>query len=146
MMNQTDGDDEWGAFWTDPKAPINSGEIDITVSACVYRDGGGHEIYFDGINDPDIARFRANPDRFAADYFGFSTIAEYREWVIGGGTPGCGAVTKNGTFCKNPNGLEGHSIEEWKKNHRAAYCGIHRNHPPRENEAAKPALTIVKPE
>jgi hypothetical protein len=102
---------------------LNDDFVCVAYSVCVHHPCGGETIYLD--DDASIAAFKADPDRFAADYFGL-TIEQYREWVTSFGTALCGAKTKLGTDCNNilPRGHQCRA-DEWKSRHRKSLCAVH---------------------
>jgi hypothetical protein len=96
-----------------------------------YAPAGGATI---GLDEDQVAAYNANPDRFVAEYMGFSTVAEYYEWVETDGTPLCSERTKSGTLCRNPNGTGRSQLgaggdqtgaARWRERHRTYPCSIH---------------------
>jgi hypothetical protein len=76
-------------------------------------------------DDEEAAAYDADPDLWAADYFG-QTREQYREWIFTDGTPLCGATTKAGEPCPVPLGHVQQQIRPWLALHRKGLCSAHR--------------------
>lgn len=90
---------------------------------CISRPGGGETIY---VGQDEIDRYNADPDLFAAKYYGFATSDEYREWIETDGTARCSERTRAGKLCSNPNGGGSQlDAKEWRARHRSRACSTH---------------------
>ena len=76
-------------------------------------------------NDKERAAYDADPDLWAAAYFGL-TLEQYREWIFTDGTPLCGAITKARKPCPVPLGRVQQDPEPWLALHRNGLCSAHR--------------------
>jgi hypothetical protein len=103
--------------------PINSGEVTVVRYICIATPGGVRTIHLDPA-DERTARYRADPDQFAADEVGLSKD-EYREWVALDGMALCGERTKSGALCKNLISRIQLSAKDWKARHRQGACHSH---------------------
>jgi hypothetical protein len=88
--------------------------------------GGGENI---NLTEYEAAVYNADPDAFAAKYFGCISVEEYREWVASNGTPLCSERTKAGHLCSNRiaarrYGRE-HGLDFWRQHHRTSPCPTH---------------------
>jgi len=84
---------------------------------------GGHNGI--SLDEEEVAAYDADPDLWAADYFGL-TLEQYREWIRTDGTPLCGATTKAGKPCPVPLGPVQQQITPWLALHRNGLCCAHR--------------------
>lgn len=80
----------------------------------------------------DVIFYMTDPERFAASFYGFTCINDYREWVETDGIPRCGGATKRGTLCSNA--VPGYGsgclkVDDWIKLHRTGRCSKHRDEP-----------------
>ena len=101
--------------------------VERRISIAAPHAMGCHEEIFDP-SDAQVAEYEANPDGWAARYFGLS-VEQYYEWVYWSGAPHCGATTKRGMPCKNI--ISGASSwralppDEFFALHRSELCGLH---------------------
>ena len=68
--------------------------------------------------------FFERPDDVAARLLGFSSVAQYGEWVEGMGLPLCAATTRRGKPCSLPCGPMSDAWT-WRGLHRKAFCSVH---------------------
>jgi hypothetical protein len=75
-----------------------------------------------------MRRYNRDPDLFAAQYFEFTSVETYREWIECKGVAYCGAVTRSG-FCKCPTSDLASPLNAaaWRKRHREHLCTLHAN-------------------
>lgn len=108
----------------EPGATIHKPD-DIEVTHVVGLHGyGTGEFYFE--SEEQMAVYRANPDLFAARYYGFGdSIESYYEWLEHEFMPLCGALTRAGKSCKCAVGRY-EDAAEFRAKHRIALCAIHR--------------------
>jgi hypothetical protein len=90
---------------------------------CLSCPGGGEGMLELSLEEGE--QYNADPDGYAANYFGLST-AEYVEWINTCGTPLCGARTKSGKLCRTPTGRMQQDAAAWMANHRAFFCRRHQ--------------------
>jgi hypothetical protein len=76
------------------------------------------------LTDDEISCYNADPDQFAAEHFGFSTVDEYREWVACNNAALCSERAKSGKLCSNSIGMT-YRPEDWRTRHRSAPCFLH---------------------
>ena len=73
----------------------------------------------------EINQYNANPDAYAARYFGL-TIDQYYEWVESHATALCSERTRSGRLCRNRIGAGVLlTSSAWLQQHRSAPCFIH---------------------
>ena len=104
---------------------INTAEVQTETLHSVWlisrRDGFGETVY---LEEEDVARYKADPDLFAAQHYGFATVDEYREWVAADNAALCSERTKSGKLCGKSIG-KCHGLDEWRSRHRSAPCSVH---------------------
>jgi hypothetical protein len=96
-------------------------EIGYCAGLCIPGGSTGIPLW----NEEEVAAYDADPDLFAADYFGL-TLDEYREWIRTDGTPLCGAITKAGKPCPVALGPMQRELGPWLALHRNGLCSAHR--------------------
>lgn len=72
----------------------------------------------------DVGAFLRDRDQWVADSLGVSK-QQYLDWIESGGTPRCGATTKEGHRCKNyvSGGIQ-RDIDDWVRL-EGGYCAVH---------------------
>ena len=103
---------------------INEAVRIATYGVQLRRTSGWEELHF---TQEQILRYNADPDAFAARYFGFATADEYREWIELEGQALCAGLTKLGRQCKSSVGAGQLDPAEWKRLHRVDFCAIHKS-------------------
>jgi hypothetical protein len=95
------------------------------VMPCPTGGDADAEIYFE--NADEASAYDADPDGWAAEYFGL-TVAQYYEWLDRDGYPLCAAVTTTGRPCRNVlvNSWRISSAQEFFTLHRKDYCYAHQ--------------------
>lgn len=104
------------------RAVINSEAPEAVWIVCLAHPCGGETIYLD---EHEAAVFNADPDAYAAWHFGFSSVADYRTWIVSKGTALCSEHTRSGRPCQNPNARSQLEVGEWRQRHRTQPCAIH---------------------
>jgi hypothetical protein len=67
-----------------PRQPINKADYELLYAISLMGVLG--QLYLS--SEDELARYLSDPDRFAAEYLGF-TVDEYREWIRLGGDALC---------------------------------------------------------
>jgi len=87
--------------------------------------GGGRECE---LNAAQLAEFIADPEAYAANYFGL-TRAQFREWLESEGRMQCSALTTLGRRCRNfVSGRMQLDSDAWRRL-EGEYCVIHGGRP-----------------
>jgi hypothetical protein len=101
--------------------PVTEPESIWSVHLATRKDGFGQNVY---LGEDEIAHYNADPDGFAARYFGLADVEEYREWVASDGAPRCSEYTRKGTLCSTRIGGNW-GVKYWRQHHRMTACHQH---------------------
>lgn len=110
------------------RSSIN-GPAEISYIAGLDSPEGCEEIWFDTLEQAEA--FNADPDMYAANYFGL-TLPQYYEWLGVSGRALCAATAKNGKPCRcKIKGLpfvvnRRDAAQSWLKHHRNGLCEKHK--------------------
>jgi len=99
-------------------------EVSWTALLLTTRYGSGEEVEF--FSAAEAAAYNADPDGFAAKYFGLTDAEEYREWVACNGAPLCSERSKSGKPCPRRIGSPtDYPPHVWLAFHRSRPCEKH---------------------
>jgi hypothetical protein len=106
----------------------------VSINDCLWEVGLHRPMPWPGVtfflNRAEVERYNADPDRFAADHFGFALVADYREWVETDGRPLCSERTRSGALCRNGVTGGGADPDIWRRRHRSEPCAVHERAAP----------------
>jgi hypothetical protein len=114
--------------------PVTEPESIWSVYLVTDSCGRGQNVL---LGDDEVAQYNADPDGFAARYFGLADVAEYREWVACDGAPLCSERTKSGKPCSGRVG-KNHGVAYWRQHHRTAPCRTHGGDAPPQPPTREP--------